>query len=378
MIRSILDLSEKDLLGKKVLLRVDFNVPVANGKISEFYRIDAVKETVDFLTSRGAIVALLSHITAVNPALELKGGGKSFEQVFEQRKNRLGRKIKFIPESNTGQNVVAGLKIAKPGDVLLLENVRQHKEEEENNPVFAKELAANFDIYVNNAFSVSHRDHASMTGVTRFLSSYGGLLLMKEIENLKKIIEMPVKGKTLILGGAKVGTKLPVIENFLDKADNILIGGVLANIFLKARGLDIGKSIVDDDYLPHAKKFLKIHSELMIPDDFIIRDGMILDIGPKTTARFSEIIKKSKVIVWNGPLGKAEVPELATGTKQIAEAIADSGAFSDVGGGDTIAVLEELGLIKKITYVSPSGGAMLQFLAGKTLPGLEALGYYNE
>ncbi|MBI5079593.1 phosphoglycerate kinase [Candidatus Wolfebacteria bacterium] len=363
MIKAITELAGKELFGKKVLLRVDFNVPVEGGNISETYRFKVNKEAVDFLARNGAIIVLISHITAI----------AGFEPIVKEAESNLGHNFVFVKNF---EELEQKLTVAKPGEIFLLDNIRQYDGEEKNNAAFAEKLAKPFDIYVNNAFSVSHRNHASITGIVKFIPSYGGPLLMKEIENLSRAIELPSQEKTLIIGGGKAGTKLPVIENFLDKAEHILIGGVIANVFLKASGMDIGKSIIDDEYLPRAKKYLKIHRELAIPEDFTIRNEMILDIGPKTISKFRDIIIKSKTIVWNGPLGKAEIPEFSLGTKKIAEAIVESGAFSIVGGGDTIAVLEELDIIKKINYVSPSGGAMLEFLAGNRLPGLKALGCY--
>ncbi len=359
----ITKLIEKDLFEKKVLLRVDFNVPVLNGKISETYRIIAIKETINYLAGHGAIVAILSHITAID----------GFEPIFSQIKEILTREIKFIPDC-LGSVVNDNLNQAAAGDVFLLENVRKYESEEKNDEEFAKTLAKPFDIYVNNSFSESHRNYASMVAVTRFLPSYGGLFLFKEIENLKKVLELPKEGKTLILGGAKISTKFPVIKNFIGKANNILIGGAVANVFLKASGVDIKKSLTDDNFLEGAKSLLK-EENIIIPEDYVFSDDMILDIGSKTADRFSKIIKKSKIVVWNGSLGKAEIDKLSRGTKEIAEAIANSSAFSVVGGGDTIAFLEKINLIDKFGYISTGGGAMLEFLAGKKLPGLIALGY---
>ncbi|MBI2446599.1 MAG: phosphoglycerate kinase [Parcubacteria group bacterium] len=341
MIKSVVELTKKELAGKKVLLRVDFNVPVENGKILDAYKIRAHKETIDYLINRGAVITLLSHITSV----------ESFEPLVEQ--------IKAILQT---------------GNFYLYENIRKYKGEETNNEEFAKELAQSFNIYVNDAFSVSHRNHGSVVAVTKFLPSYAGLLLVKEIENLKKVLELPKEGKTLIIGGAKIETKFPVIKNFLDKAENILIGGAVANVFLKANGVDIKKSLTNDSFLENAQNLME-EKNLIIPNDYIVSNDMILDIGEKTTDKFVEIINKSKIVIWNGPLGKAEIPEFSHGSEKIAQAIIDSGTFSVVGGGDTIAFLEKSDLINKFNYVSTGGGAMLDFLAGKTLPGLKALGY---
>lgn len=337
------DLTEKELLGKKVLLRVDFNVPVENGKILEIYKIKAHKETVDYLISRGVKLTLLSHIASID----------SFRPLESQIKTILGTE-----------------------SFSLYENIRKYQGEEDNSEEFAKELAGSFDVYVNDAFSESHRNYASVTSVTKFLPSYAGLLLIKEVENLEKVIKLPKEKKTLIIGGAKVETKFPVIKNFLDKAEDILVGGAVANVFLKAKGIDVKKSLVGDDFLGEAKKLIA-NPSIVIPEDYIFSNDMILDIGSKTMSNFSEIIKNSKMIIWNGPLGRAEIDELGKGTKAVAEAIINSGAFSVVGGGDTIAFLENVNLIDKFNYISTGGGAMLQFLSGKKMPGLEALNYYG-
>ncbi len=364
MIKSIAELTEKELYGKKMLLRVDFNMPIENGGISETYRIKANKETINFLIERGAIVGLVSHITAID----------SFEPILNQIKEVLGVDFNFINDC-IGESVKTGLNSAKPGSVFLLENVRKYEGEEKNNINFAKNLADPFDLYINNAFSASHRDHASLVAVTKFLPSYAGFLLVKEIEKLNGALNMPKDRKTLILGGAKIETKFPVIKNFLNKAESILVGGAIANVFLKAKGLDIKKSVCENIFCADAKKLLEKNSHIIIPEDYIMADEMILDIGQKTAAKFSEIIGKSKIIIWNGPLGKSEIEQFSQGTKEIAEAIINSGAFSVVGGGDTVAFLEKLALIDKFNYVSTGGGAMLEFLAGNKLPGLLALGY---
>lgn len=344
MMKSITELAKKELVGKKILLRVDFNAPVLNGKILDTFKIKAHKETIDYLISRGAKLTLLSHITAV----------ESFESLLSQ--------IKTILQTE---------------NFSLLDNVRKHKGEEENSEKLAKELARLFDIYINDAFSVSHRKHASVVAITKFLPSYAGMLLIKETENLKKILESPKEGKTLVLGGAKIDTKFPVIKNFLNKAEKILIGGALANVFLKASGVDIKKSLTDDKFLKDALDLLK-EENLIIPEDYIVLNDMILDIGQKTIDKFVKIISESKTVIWNGPLGKAEAEQFANGTKKIAKAIINSATFSIVGGGDTIAFLEKEKLIDKFGYISTGGGAMLEFLAGNKLQGLEALGYYND
>ncbi|MCX6813190.1 MAG: phosphoglycerate kinase [Candidatus Azambacteria bacterium] len=363
MIKSIAELTEKELYGKKILLRVDFNVPIENGKISETYRIIAVKETINCLINEGAVIALISHITVLN----------SFESIVKQIIEVLGIGIIFIPDC-VGEIVKKNLDNSKSGQVFLLDNVRKYDGEENNDIEFSKKLAEPFDIYVNDAFAASHRNHASLVAITKFLPSYAGFLLIKEIEKLSSALNMSKDGKTLILGGAKIETKFPVIKNFLDKAENILIGGAVANVFLKAKGIDIKKSLTDDNFLEDAKNLLKEES-LIIPEDYVVSGDMILDVGQKTIDKFVKTISESKMVIWNGPLGKAENEEFSNGSRKILEAIVNSGAFSIAGGGDTIAFLEKSGFINKFNYISTGGGAMLQFLAGNKLPGLFVLGY---
>lgn len=334
------DLTDKELRGKKVLLRVDFNVPISDGKISERYRIKSNKETIDFLTSNGAIVGMVSHIVAID----------SFETIANQIKEILGIDFSFVNDC-IGESVETAINNAKPGDVFLLDNLRKYDGEEKNDLEFTEKLAKPFDIYINNAFSVCHRNHASLVAVTKFLSSYAGTLLIKEVDNLNKALKAPMENKLLIVGGNKMDTKLPVIKNFIGKAENILIGGAITEEMIEKN--------------PH----------IIFPKDYISENGAILDIGSETIKEFTSIINKSKIVVWNGTLGKAEEEKFSNGSKKIAEAIINSDAFSIAGGGDTIAFLEKVLLIDKFDYVSTGGGAMLEFLAGNKLPGLVALGY---
>jgi len=365
MIKSIVELTEKELYGKKILLRVDFNVPIENRKISETYRIKANKETINFLINLGAIIGLVSHITAID----------SFELILSQIKEVLGIDLKSI-NNCIGESVQIGLNSAKPGDIFLLENVRKYDGEEKNDADFAKNLAEPFDIYVNDAFSASHRIHASLVAITNFLPSFAGFSLIKELAKLNGALNAPKDGKTLILGGAKIQTKFPVIKNFLDKAENILIGGAVANVFLKIKGIDIKKSLTDDNFLSEAQRLLEESNKIIIPEDYILSDNMILDIGPKTVNNFIKMINASKMVIWNGPLGKVEEEKFSVGSEKISEAIISSGAFSVVGGGDTLAFLEKMRIVGRFDYVSTGGGAMLEFLAGNKLPGLTALGFY--
>lgn len=366
-----------DLKDKKVFLRVDFNVPVNNGEIGEKYRIESHhKETIDFLVSAGAKIGLVSHVE------------NSFESVVDRIGEILGHQLVFEEDI---------LNPKLDSQLTLFENIRKYEGEERNDPGFAEKLAKNFDLYVNDAFSVSHRKHASISAITKFLPSYAGFLVEKEIANLKKVLNEPAQGKTIILGGVKASTKLPVIKNFLSKTEHILVGGALANAIFKHRGIKIGSSFVDSE----AESILiKLHlndQKITLPQDIVVSndktgkslpdvrqvgdlkmDELILDIGSETIKSFSGIVRNSKVVIFNGPLGLAEVDIFSVGTKMIIDSIVRSGAFSVVGGGDTLALVEKLGSLDKFSYVSTGGGAMLEFLAGNKLPGLEALGYYND
>ncbi len=367
----------KNLNNKKVLLRVDFNVPVSNGEVGEKYRIQSHhKETIDFLLLAGAKTALVSHIDG------------SFKDIAVKVEEILGHQLSFEEDI---------LNPKLDSQLTLFENIRKKYEGEEiNDSGFAEDLAKNFDIYVNDAFSVSHRFHASVSALTKFLPSYGGFLLQKEVENLNKVLDEPAEGKTIILGGAKISTKLPVIKNFLDKAEYILVAGALANAIFKFKGLNIGRSAVEDSEMAEPLKETDWgNPKILLPKDIIVSEDskgaakvlpvqnlednqMILDIGPETAKQFSEVVKKSKTVIFNGPLGLAEVEVFSAGTKIVLDSIIRSGAFSVVGGGDTLALVEKLGLFDKFGYISTGGGAMLEFLAGNKLPGLDALGYYEK
>jgi phosphoglycerate kinase len=391
--KTIDQLGKNELSGKKVLLRVDFNVPVIAGKIAEVFRIKAVKETVDYLLGNGTKVALVSHIEAV----------ESFSLIVEQIGEVLGQTLVLVPFSEL--NSLDGLFNASP--ILLLDNVRQDKREIENDKEFARELSAGFDFYVNDAFAVCHRNHASVSVITEYLPSYAGFLIKKETENLSEALKAPAAGKIVVLGGAKISTKLPVIKNFLDKAEKILIGGAIANSFFKARGIQIGASVVDDTVVDPVKsseagaakrQFYGVDvssPKIVLPESIVVTEDrtgksgatsmplgdiapnqMIVDICPEFAEKFAEIIKGSEMAIWNGPMGLSEIERFAQGTKIIARAVALA-SHSIVGGGDTIAAADKLGLLDKYGFVSTGGGAMLEFLADEKLPGLEALGYYK-
>ncbi|MEK7659459.1 MAG: phosphoglycerate kinase [Patescibacteria group bacterium] len=371
----------EDLKNKKVFLRVDFNVPLTQSPItnhqlviSDVYRIKAHKETIDFLVSAGAEIALISHIE------------KSFKDIFGKIGEILGHQLNFEED-------ILNPQLNSP--LTLFESIRRYEGEEINDAGFAEDLAKNFDIYVNDAFSVSHRNHASVSTITKFLPSYAGFLMEKELSNLEKVLNAPAEGKTVILGGAKISTKIPVIKNFLDKADHILIAGALANTIFKFKGLAIGRSTVEDSEMTETLKQTDWNDpKILLPKDIVVSEDskgsakvlpiknlednqMILDIGPETAKQFSEIIKKSKTVIFNGPLGLAEVEVFSAGTKIVLDSIIRSSVFSVIGGGDTLAFVEKLNLLDKFSYVSTGGGAMLEFLAENRLPGLEALGYYD-
>lgn len=324
--------------GKKVFLRVDFDVPVANGSISEPFRIKRQKETLHYLLDQGAKIVMAAHISAV----------PSFEPLKPQLEQLLD--IKF-------------------GDgVTLLENTRANPGEEQNDEDLASELVAGCDIYVNNAFAVCHREHASVVAAAKLLPAYAGFLVIEETERLSKLINAPKEGKVVLIGGAKASTKIPVIKYLLDKAQAIAVGGVVANDILA------GQTDIDTDNI-------KLH----VPIDFVmgpdapvrVDDSKALDIGPQTISAFISLVRDAKLVIWNGPMGVFEDERFMTGTKAVAEAIAASPAVKLIGGGDTITAVDKLGLLSKMGFVSTGGGAMLAFLAGQTLPGLKALGYYD-
>lgn len=340
-------IQEGVFLGKKVLLRADFNVAVVEGKIQERYKLEACKKTVDHLSRQeGSKIALISHLGRPGGKIDLQYSLKQFQEELEKI---LNKKIVFV-EDCIGEKVSEALENLQPGEVLLLENVRFYEGDENNDVEFSRQLAKNFDIFVNDAFSVCHRDQASVTGVTKFLPSYAGLWLQEELKNLNKVLHEPEAPATAIIGGAKIETKLPLIKKFEQTYAHILVGGMIAN------------EAIDEK--------LELSSKVILPLDFV--DDR-LDIGPKTVQRFREIILSSKVVVWNGPMGKFEQKPYDQGTKAILEALIDSDAFTLIGGGESVQVLEENGLMDQISFVSTGGGAMLEYLSGNHMPGIEAL-----
>ncbi len=351
------------LNNKKVLLRCDFDVPVADGKIIEKFRIEKQKPVIDFLLKQSAVV-IVAHIKAVG----------SFKEIVAELEGLLDRKIELINNLGELGSRVSNL---RQGELCLLDNIRNWPGEEKNDELFAKTLSTGFDLYINNCFSTSHRKHTSLVAITKFLPSYAGFLLEEETAQLDKMINLPKDGKIFIMGGAKTKTKVPVIKNFIDKAQNILVGGVVANDILKEMGVDIGLSIADRDTAGLLEGLDIRDNRLMMPFDFNIFEKKIFDIGPETIKEYVNVIKGARVVIWNGPMGLFEDRRFSSGTYAIAKAIAGSEGFKGIGGGDTIAAVDKLGLLDKFDFVSTGGGSMLAFLAGEKLPGLEVLNYYD-
>ena len=398
--KSIDDISVK---GKRVLVRCDFNVPLKEGVITDETRIVAALPTIQKLIEDGGKVILCSHLGKVKNG---PNEGESLAPVAARLSEKLGKEVKFVADYNvTGEAATAAVAAMKEGDVVLLQNTRfRGQEETKNGEAFSKELADLADVYVCDAFGSSHRAHASVAGVTKFITEKGGdnavgYLMQKEINFLGNAVENPVRPFVAILGGAKVADKLNVISNLLEKCDTLIIGGGMAFTFLKAQGYEVGNSLVDDTKLDYCKEMMdkaaSLGKKLLLPVDTTIAaafpnpiDGPIeisyvdadkipsdmegLDIGPKTQALFADAVKSAKTVVWNGPMGVFENPTLAAGTIAVAKALAETDAITVIGGGDSAAAVNQLGFADKMSHISTGGGASLEFLEGKELPGVAA------
>lgn len=384
--KSIRDINVK---GKRVLVRVDYNVPIKDGLVSDDTRIVAAMPTLKYLLDQGAAVILFSHLGRP------KGGPDpkfSLKPVAVHLSGLLGKPVAFTDDC-VGPVAEAAAKALKPGEILVLENTRFHPEEEKNDPELAKKMASLADIYVNDAFGSAHRAHSSTEGVTHYLPAVAGFLMEKEIQYLGQAIANPKRPFIAILGGAKISDKIGVIRNLLTKADQVLIGGGMANTFFKAEGYSIGDSLYEEEALDTARQLMQSGTkQLFLPVDVVIGDRFdaeaqkkimamasvpdgwrILDIGPESVARFGEILAGAGTIVWNGPMGVFEFPRFAEGTIGVAKAVAASKAVSIIGGGDSVAAINQAGLADQITHISTGGGASLEMLEGLDLPGLVAL-----
>lgn len=378
-----------DLKGKRVLMRVDFNVPMQGGKVTDDKRIRASLPTIQYVLNQGASLVLMSHLGRP------KGGPDpefSLKAASEVLAGLLGKPVQMAPDC-VGPEVEKMAKALKPGDVLMLENTRFHAGEEKNDLDLAKQMAALGDVYVNDAFGSAHRAHSSTEGVTHFLPAVSGFLMEQELEYLGRATSNPEHPYVAILGGAKISDKIAVVENLLAICDKLIIGGGMANTFLAAKGFNMQDSLVEPGSIDTAKSILKKSGDkLLLPVDAVIADKFeaeannkvadvdkvpagwrIMDIGPKSIDAFKAALKGAKLIVWNGPMGVFEMPKFAEGTFAIAKLLADSGATTVIGGGDSASAVKKAGVAKQMTHVSTGGGASLEFLEGKELPGVAAL-----
>ena len=387
-------LKDLNVENKRVLVRVDFNVPIKEGIITDTNRIEASLTTIKYLIDNNAKVILMSHLGRP------KGEPKpefSLKPVAQKLSEMIGQDVKFIDSNKVvDDSVIEESKKLQPKEIMLIQNTRFRKEEEKNDEKFSKELSQLADLYVNDAFGTSHRAHASNVGVSKFLPSAVGFLVQKEIEIMGKALENPERPFTAILGGAKVSDKIGVIENLLDKVDTILIGGAMAFTFIKSQGKNVGKSLIEEDKLDLAKSLLEKAQEkgvkIFLPVDFVVAKEMSeesdskviniddftddiagFDIGTKTIKIFDEEIQKSKTIVWNGPMGVFEIEQFSKGTFEIANSLVKSKATTIVGGGDSASAIAKSGNKDKVTHVSTGGGASLEFLEGKVLPGIDCI-----
>jgi len=377
-----------DVAGKRVLVREDLNVPMTGGTIADDSRVRAAAPTLEHLARRGARVIVMSHLGRPKdrePELSLR-------PIAADLARRVGRDVRFA-EDSVGEPATRAVDTLQSGELLLLENVRYHKEDEANDPGFARRLASLGDLFVNDAFAASHRAHASVVGVAAYLPAYAGELMEAELRALRQALDNPRRPMVAVVGGAKVSTKVGVLRNLLKKVDSLLIGGAMANTFFKARGWPTGSGLVEDTALEEAKAVAaEAGDKLILPVDVVcarkmeageplrIMDAekvepgwMALDIGPRSIALFNEKLRGAGTVIWNGPVGVSEIKDFSDGTKAVGEAVASSGAFTLVGGGDTVAAIESLGLAGRYSHVSTGGGATLEYLEGKELPGIAIL-----
>ena len=376
-----------DATGKRVLVRCDFNVPLRAGAITDDRRITESLPTIQYLLERGAKVVLCSHLGRPDGAPDPK---YSLAPVSARLSELLGQDVPLLDDC-VGPQIEAATKQMQPGSAVLLENVRFHKGETENDPAFARQLAALADLFVNDAFGTAHRAHASTEGVAHLLPAVAGFLIEKELLYLGGALDDPRRPFVAILGGAKVADKIKVIDSLLPKVDRLLIGGGMAFTFLKALGHEIGRSLLDESSLDYARKLFEAHGDkVLLPEDSVAThelsptatvrntselraDEIGADIGTATQRTFDAVVRSAGTVVWNGPMGVFELPPFAAGTRAVATAMAESGAVTVVGGGDSAAAVEQLGLSEKMTHVSTGGGASLEFLEGRVLPGIAAL-----
>ncbi len=386
-------IKDAEIRGKRVLVRADFNVPLdEQGRITDDTRIRASLPTIEYLIQEGARVILTSHLGRPKGKVNLK---YSLAPVAKRLSEQLAQDVQLVTDC-VGHVAMEAVSKLQDGQVLLLENVRFHAEEEKNDPTFARDLSTLAELFVNDAFGTAHRAHASTEGVTHYIPAFAGLLMQKEVEFMGNALERPDRPFVAIIGGAKVSDKIGVIENLLEKVDALIIGGGMANTFLKAQGFKVGKSLLEEEKLDLAKQLIEKAKakgvELELPIDVVVAkafeadaphrtvgvseiqdDEMALDIGTASAERFAARISTARTVIWNGPMGVFEMDAFAKGTERVAQAVASCGGITIVGGGDSVAAVEKMGVADQMTHISTGGGASLEFLEGKILPGVAAL-----